>query len=79
MLSWKDRSIIEVDATKKIHQASKVLIEYGLLSKDALHVASAIAGKADYFVTTDDGILKKSKRILAIMIINPVELLEIVK
>jgi len=62
VLSWRDRSIIEVDATKKIHQESKSLIECGLRSKDALHLASAIAGNSEYFVTTDDGILKKIKK-----------------
>ncbi len=31
----------------------------GLSNYDALHVASAIAGKADFFITTDDRIHKK--------------------
>lgn len=77
--SWKDYSMIEVEATKKVHDESKSLIEFGLRSKDALHVASAIAGKANYFVTTDDGILKKRDRISSIKVLSPVELLDIIE
>jgi len=30
------------------------LTKFGIKPKDALHVASALEGKADYFLTTDD-------------------------
>ena len=45
----------------------------GLKSKDALHIACAIEGKAEYFLTTDDKILKKGKHIKEIKIIDPIE------
>jgi hypothetical protein len=35
------------------------LTEIGLKAKDALHIAGAIEGKANYFLTTDGEILKK--------------------
>jgi predicted nucleic acid-binding protein len=35
------------------------LTEIGLKAKDALHIACAIEGKANYYLTTDDEILKK--------------------
>jgi len=35
------------------------MVDMGLKSKDALYVASAIEGEAQYFLTTDDTILKK--------------------
>lgn len=76
---WKDHSIIDVEATEQIHDESKSLVEYGLRSKDALHLASAIDGNASYFVTTDDGILKRSSLIFAIRILSPVELLVIIE
>ena len=34
----------------------------GITSYDALHVASAIAGEANVFVTTDDKLLKHLRR-----------------
>lgn len=38
------------------------MLENGIKSYDALHVASAIAGGADFFVTTDDRLLKNLRR-----------------
>lgn len=78
IFSLKDHAIIEVEATINVHDKSESLIEYGLKSKDALHVASAMAGQADYFVTTDDGILRRRDQIDSISILNPVELVKII-
>lgn len=79
VFGWRDRSIIEIEATEKVHENLKSLVEYGLKSKDALHVASAIVGDANCFVTTDGGILKKRTRISSIKILSPVELLDIIE
>ena len=50
-----------------------------LKSKDALHIACAIEGKAEYFLTTDDKILKKGKHIKEIKIIDPIEFIKILE
>ena len=39
---------------------------------DALHLACAIKANADFFLTTDDGILKKAGNIDNILITDPV-------
>jgi len=39
----------------KIYKRSKVEI------RDALHIAAACIGKADYFITCDDGIIRQTK------------------
>ncbi len=44
----------------------------GIKSKDALHIACAIFSKSDYFITTDDSILKKLKDFDEINIIDPI-------
>ena len=46
-------------------------METGVKKMDALHVASAIIGKADYFLTTDIRLLKYSTD--KIHIINPID------
>ncbi len=46
----------------------------GIKAKDALHVASAIEGKAEYFVTTDDKLIKKIADTPEIIEINPINL-----
>jgi predicted nucleic acid-binding protein len=49
----------------------------GLKPLDALHLAAAEASEADYFCTTDDGILNRGAEIadLQIRVISPVELI----
>lgn len=53
-------------STKKIMQSNEFIQQYatnlsldGIASKDALHVACAVYMQADYFLTTDDKLLKK--------------------
>ena len=40
---------------------------------DVLHVACAITAHADYFLTTDKGILKKADSIFHICVKNPID------
>jgi predicted nucleic acid-binding protein len=47
--------------------------------KDALHIAWAIEGKANYFLTTDDEILKKCSTYKEVSVINPLEFLKILE
>jgi predicted nucleic acid-binding protein len=46
-------------------------MKLGLKNKDALHVACALRGKCDYFLTTDRGIL--NKKIDGIAVMNPLD------
>jgi predicted nucleic acid-binding protein len=39
---------------------------------DSLHIACAITAKADYFLTTDDEILKRAIHIKDILITDPI-------
>lgn len=50
----------------------------GIHAKDALHAASAIEGKADYFLTTDDKLLEKLSLTEEIKAINPVDIVEVI-
>jgi len=53
------------------------LKQIGLKAKDALHVASAIEGKAQYFLTTDDKILNKLSKFTEIKVIDPIEFVKV--
>lgn len=44
----------------------------GIKKLDSLHIACAVKSKADYFLTTDDGILKKAAVIQGIRITDPI-------
>lgn len=65
--------VIAVD--ENIEKRATELEKIGFKSFDALHVACAEKGKADIFLTTDEGLLKKAaqnKGHLKIQVANPV-------
>lgn len=66
----------------KIKRRTQEFVEFGIKPLDALHLASAEAGQADYFCTCDDKLLKKAKsqNDLKIKAVSPLELIrEILK
>jgi predicted nucleic acid-binding protein len=72
---WKKIATTDCDLTDSIEQQAEKLMDLGLRQKDASHIACAIYEKADYFITTDKGILNKN--IDNIKIINPVQFTEV--
>lgn len=54
------------------------MVKSGFKPLDALHLALAEKGQADYFCTVDDGILRLSRRIttLKVKVINPIDLIQ---
>ena len=51
----------------------------GLKKKDALPVSAAIEASANFFITVDKGILKKAGHIQNIIILNPVDFVEMLE
>ncbi len=70
---WKKYASIDIDASGDVIQLAKSLNRMGLKNFDALHIACAISAKADYFLTTDKGILKKSQMVSDIQIKDPID------
>lgn len=73
-LAFCTRHIKEDNKLKSI--AINLQRKYSLKSRDALHLASAIGGKAEYLITCDDEFLKKSTSIREIKVLNPIEFLK---
>ena len=69
--NWKARASIDVDANLEILTKANILREIGLRNKDALHLACSVAAKCDYFVTTDDTILRKTISFEEVKVIDP--------
>ena len=69
---WRDYSTIDVQEDKEVLRIAKLLNDKGLKKLDSLHVACASLAKADYFLTTDDGILKKTMLVDEIKITDPI-------
>lgn len=72
----KAKNVINV--TKKETQRAASLKSLGIKPLDALHLALAETGNADYFCTCDDKLLRNAKRVedLTVKIINPVDLVQ---
>ena len=68
-----DHATVFVDASKsdKVIEIAAGIMKTGVKKMDALHIASAIIGNADYFLTTDMRLLKYSTD--KIHIINPID------
>ena len=75
---WKKHAILDIVETQEIIDKSNVLIELGIKSKDALHLACAIImAQCDYFITTDDGIIKKTKNLKQIAVLTPLTFISV--
>jgi len=58
--------------------AAKNLESKGIKPRDAIHLACAIKGKADYFLTCDDKLIKKVKPIQGeIVILSPIDFIRL--
>ena len=72
----KAKNIISITEKEKSRAAE--IIRVGIKSLDALHIALAESGNADYFCTCDDKLLRNAKKVkkLAVKVINPVDLVQ---
>ncbi len=68
---WKARATIDVDASPEILTKANLLREMGLRGKDALHLSCSISANCDFFITTDDTILKKTAGFEEIKVVDP--------
>jgi len=69
-------TFVDIDKADIIETKANEIMQYGVKAKDALHISCAIEAKCDYFITTDDGILKKYK-VGEIKVCSPVEFVNI--
>jgi predicted nucleic acid-binding protein len=76
---WKNLSIVNINESDDIIVVAENLVKIGIKDKDALHISCALNGGCDYLITTDNGILKKSKLIKNISILNPVDFIAIME
>jgi predicted nucleic acid-binding protein len=72
----KAQNVITV--TEKEKKRAENFIALGIEPLDALHLALAETGNADYFCTCDDRLLRNAKKVnnLMVKVINPVDLIQ---
>ena len=78
--SLADLARRRIEVSEAVTDRARNLERAGLRGLDALHVASAEAGEADLLITTDDRMLRRSRRArlaLAVRVVTPVEAVEL--
>ena len=71
--NWQRYARIDMEEEKGLVDLAKSFHLLGLKRFDALYLACAIKSHADYFLTTDSGILKKSGVVGDIRIKDPID------
>jgi len=69
---WQKRSSEDIVEDEEVLRMAVRINKHGIKKIDSLHIACAIKAKANYFLTTDDGILKKTTLIDEIQITDPI-------
>ena len=79
-LAMTEYSGIHVPVLKSVAARASWIESLGITSFDALHTAAAESAGCDYLVTTDDDLIKKSKRHqsqLMISFLNPIDIISL--
>ena len=79
IIEWKKIAAEKIKGTKNVVSSASEFTRHGVKPKDALHIACAIEGKAEYFLTTDDKLLKKLAETKELIVINPVNFIPILE
>lgn len=69
---WRTQAWLDVSTSQEILETGRNLQALGFKKLDALHLACAIKGEADYFLTTDDGVLGKAALTRKLVITDPI-------
>jgi hypothetical protein len=76
---WRQLSSQDIEQTDQILNVAQRVTQIGIKAKDALHVACAIAGQADYFLSTDDKLLKRLATLNLLPAMNPVDFIQVLE
>jgi predicted nucleic acid-binding protein len=70
------KTTMSIETDTEIEEQARTFQTKGIKPMDALHLASAIVAKADYFCTCDDRLLKRAKTVdtRQTKVVSPIEL-----
>ncbi len=78
ILLWKSLSTIDIEESTILLKTAAKLLKRNLHPKDAIHLSSAIVAKSDYYITTDDMIIKKMADFDKLIVASPIKFLELI-
>ena len=73
---WKNYASLNTDETKEIIGKAERFYQMGIKSKDSIHLACAISTQCEYFLTTDDELIKKASGIKEIKVTDPISFIK---
>ena len=73
---WKNYASVDTDETKKIIEKAERFHQMGIKSKDSIHLTCAISMRCEYFLTTDDELIKKALGIKEIKVTDPISFIK---
>jgi predicted nucleic acid-binding protein len=76
IIKWKKYAITDIEENTEIIKTALLLNSKGLQKIDSLHIACAVFTKADYFLTTDDKVIKKANTLTGIKITDPIDFIK---
>jgi hypothetical protein len=79
ILSWKRIASEDIRETPDLLVAAEMAASKGIKPLDSLHIACASMANCHFFLTTDDGILKKVETFRKLRIVDPIEFMKGIK
>ena len=76
---WYNYAQEHVPFQLAIFQLAQKNVLHGFGKKDSIHLACAVIGKCEYFITVDKGILNKSSKIKKIKILDPISFIRLLE
>ena len=70
---WRTVAMVDVEETEAIIQHAHEIADRGVRAKDALHVVCAMAAGCDFFLTTDDLVVRKMRGYAGIAVMDPTQ------
>jgi len=70
---WKNAAVADVEETAVVLQQAREIVDRGVRANDALHVACAMAAGCDFFLTTDDLVVKRLRGFGGIVVMGPTQ------
>lgn len=69
---WRSYALTDIQENEEVIRIATGVHAQGIKKLDALHIACAITAKANFFLTTDDGVLLKALLVRELKIRDPI-------
>lgn len=69
---WRKHAAEDIEGSEQLIKIATRISSDGIKNIDSLHIACAVKANSDYFLTTDDGILKRATLIQGVNITDPI-------